>query len=120
MQKYGCYFRVVMVAVMVVTSIPTRVSATSVVAASSVTQEYNRLEEQITAICLWLGSLLLLIGVPGAFFAYLHDARNKNRGLRWLPIFDGLVLLSMLLIFLSTPIAQFFSNTVDTNLLGKR
>jgi hypothetical protein len=91
----------------------------SITKAASQTEPPNHLQEIITMLCLWLGSSLFLIGVPGAFFAYLHDARNKKRRLRWLPIFNGL-LLSISLIIFSTPIAQFFRNTVVTNLLGKR
>jgi Na+/phosphate symporter len=92
----------------------------SITKAVSPTEPLNHLQEIITMLCLWLGSSLFLIGVPGAFFAYLHDARNKKRRLRWLPIMDGVLLLGLGLIFLSTPIAQLFSSTVVTNLLGKR
>jgi hypothetical protein len=79
-------------------------------------------QETLRNICLWVGSVLTILAIPGAFFAYLHDTNPalKNRRLRWLPILDTILIMGIGLIFLSTPIAQLLNTTFGTNPLSKR
>jgi hypothetical protein len=117
--KYGYVGIITLVAIEIITN-PITADAAGIEASSLVAQQQSYLEEQIRTVCLWLGSLLFLVAVPGAFFGYLHDANVKNRRVGWLPVLSGVVVIGVSLVFLASPIAQLFSSTFGIDMLGRK